>query len=129
MIYGIEDMVRGDCLFAATGVTTRSLLGVIAMVAIASGMFLAHRMCPQADRRRYRVASRHRFDLLPDIQHRRFIALALADHSGAFDRQLVELAAHRVDRGLVGASSLLWPRRRHRRALGHPHDLKCKNAL
>src|SRR4029077_19367585 len=26
MIYGIEDIVRGDCLFAATGVTTRSLL-------------------------------------------------------------------------------------------------------
>jgi fructose-1,6-bisphosphatase II / sedoheptulose-1,7-bisphosphatase len=26
MIYGIEDMVKGDCLFAATGVTTGSLL-------------------------------------------------------------------------------------------------------
>ena len=26
MIYGIEDMVRGDCLFSATGVTTGSLL-------------------------------------------------------------------------------------------------------
>jgi fructose-1,6-bisphosphatase II / sedoheptulose-1,7-bisphosphatase len=26
MVYGIEDMVRGDCLFAATGVTTGSLL-------------------------------------------------------------------------------------------------------
>ncbi len=26
MIYGIEDMVRGDCLFAATGVTDGSLL-------------------------------------------------------------------------------------------------------
>src|SRR5881398_2510235 len=26
MIYGIEEMVRGDCLFAATGVTTGSLL-------------------------------------------------------------------------------------------------------
>jgi fructose-1,6-bisphosphatase II / sedoheptulose-1,7-bisphosphatase len=25
-IYGIEDMARGDCLFAATGVTTGSLL-------------------------------------------------------------------------------------------------------
>ena len=24
--YGIEDMVKGDCLFAATGVTTGSLL-------------------------------------------------------------------------------------------------------
>jgi fructose-1,6-bisphosphatase II / sedoheptulose-1,7-bisphosphatase len=26
MVYGIEDMVKGDCLFAATGVTTGSLL-------------------------------------------------------------------------------------------------------
>src|SRR2546421_374960 len=26
MIYGVEDMIRGDCLFAATGVTTGSLL-------------------------------------------------------------------------------------------------------
>jgi fructose-1,6-bisphosphatase II / sedoheptulose-1,7-bisphosphatase len=26
MIYGVEDMVKGDCLFAATGVTTGSLL-------------------------------------------------------------------------------------------------------
>jgi fructose-1,6-bisphosphatase II / sedoheptulose-1,7-bisphosphatase len=26
MVYGIEDMVRGDCLFAATGVTDGSLL-------------------------------------------------------------------------------------------------------
>ena len=26
MIYSIEDMARGDCLFAATGVTTGSLL-------------------------------------------------------------------------------------------------------
>ncbi len=26
MIYGIEDMAHGDCLFAATGVTTGSLL-------------------------------------------------------------------------------------------------------
>ena len=26
MVYQIEDMVKGDCLFAATGVTTGSLL-------------------------------------------------------------------------------------------------------
>jgi fructose-1,6-bisphosphatase II / sedoheptulose-1,7-bisphosphatase len=26
MVYGIEDMAKGDCLFAATGVTTGSLL-------------------------------------------------------------------------------------------------------
>ena len=71
-------------------------------------------------------------DLLADEQHRRLVALALADHDGAFDRQLVELAAHRVDRGLVGLFLLAvaaQPCRRHRRALRHPHDLERQNAL
>ena len=71
-------------------------------------------------------------DLLADEQHRRLVALALADHDGAFDRQLVELAPHRVDRGLVGRLFLAMaaqPRRRHRGALRHPHDLERQNAL
>ena len=71
-------------------------------------------------------------DFLADEQHRRLVALALADHHGAFDRQLVELAAHRIDRGLVGGllvAVAAQPRRRHRRALGHPHDLEGENAL
>ncbi len=71
-------------------------------------------------------------DLLADEQHRRLVALALADHDGAFDRQLVEFAAHRVDRGLVGRLLLAvaaQPRRRHRRALRHAHDLERQNAL
>ena len=71
-------------------------------------------------------------DLLADEQHRRFVALALADHDGAFDRQLVELAAHRVDRGLVGCllvAVAAQPRRRNRRALRHPHDFERENAL
>ena len=41
-------------------------------------------------------------DLLADIQHRRLVHLALADHHGAFDGDLVERLAHRLDRGAVG---------------------------
>jgi hypothetical protein len=71
-------------------------------------------------------------DLLADIQHRRLIAFALADHDGAFDRQLVELAAHRVDRSLVGrllVAMAAQPRRGHRRTFRHPHDLQRQDAL
>ncbi len=71
-------------------------------------------------------------DLLADIQHRRLVALALADHDGAFDGQFVELAPHRVDRGLVGrllVAMAAQPRRRHRRAFRHPHDLERQDAL
>ncbi len=71
-------------------------------------------------------------DLLADEQHRRLVALALADHDGALDRQLVELAPHGVDRGLVGrllVAMAAQPRRRHRRALGHAHDLEREDAL
>ena len=71
-------------------------------------------------------------DLLADEEHRRLVALALADHDGALDRQPVELAAHRIDRGLVGAllvAVAAQPRRRHRRALRHPDDFERENAL
>ena len=71
-------------------------------------------------------------DLLADEQHRRFVALALADHDRALDRQLVELAAHRIDRGLVGGllvAVAAQPRRRHRRPLRHPHDFERQDAL
>ena len=71
-------------------------------------------------------------DLLADEQHRRLVALALADHHGAVDRQLVELAPHGVDRGLVGGllvAAAAQPRRRDGRALGHAHDLERENAL
>ncbi len=71
-------------------------------------------------------------DLLADEQHRRLVALALADHDGALDRQLVEFAPHRVDRGLVGGllvAVTAQPRGRHRRAFGHAHDLQRENAL
>ena len=71
-------------------------------------------------------------DLLADIEHRRLVALALADHDGALDRQLVELAPHGVDGGLVGRLLLpvaAQPRRRHRRPLRHAHQLQRENAL
>ena len=41
-------------------------------------------------------------DLLADEQHRRLVALALADDDGAVDRHRVHLAPHRLDRHLVG---------------------------
>ena len=71
-------------------------------------------------------------DLLADEQHRRLVELALADHHRAVNRQLVELAAHRVDRGLVGGLVLAvaaQPRSRHRGALGDAHDLDGEDAL
>jgi hypothetical protein len=95
------------------------------MVAIAPGMFFAHSVVPSS-------GSTAISDLLADEQHRRLVALALADHDGALDRQLVELAPHGVDRGLVGrlfVAMAAQPSRRHRGALGHPDDFKRKNAL
>src|ERR1700730_14171395 len=71
-------------------------------------------------------------DLLADKQHRRLVALALADHDRAFDRQLVEFAPHRVQRSLVGrllVAVTAQPRRRYRRALRHAHDFECENTL
>ena len=71
-------------------------------------------------------------DLLADEQHRRLVALALPDHHRAVDRQLVELAPHGVDGRLVGGllvAAAAQPRRRHRRTLGHAHDLERENAL
>ena len=46
--------------------------------------------------------------------------------------QLVEFAAHRVDRGLIRrllVAMAAQPRRRHGRALRHPHDLEREDAL
>ena len=44
--------------------------------------------------------------LLTDVQHRRFVALALADDDRAVDRHRVHLAAHRFDGHLVGAMAI-----------------------
>ena len=100
---------------------------------MAPGMFLAHK------RRAFEridgdvdLGAGLGADLLADEQHRRLVHLALPDHDGAVDRQLVELAPHGVDRGLIGGlfvAAPAQPRRRDRRALGHAHDLDRENAL
>ena len=41
-------------------------------------------------------------DLLADVEHRRLVALALADHDRAVDVEHVQRLAHGVDGGLVG---------------------------
>jgi hypothetical protein len=41
-------------------------------------------------------------DFLADIEHRRFVALALADHDRAPDGQPVQLRPHCIDRHLIG---------------------------
>ena len=43
-------------------------------------------------------------DLLADIEHRRFVALAFADDDGAVDGKIVERVAHGFDGGVVGGA-------------------------
>ena len=45
-------------------------------------------------------------DFFANVEHGRFIALALTDHNGAVDGHRVHLAAHRLDRNLVGAMAI-----------------------
>ena len=50
-------------------------------------------------------------DLLADVEHRRLVALALADDHDALDVEQVELAAHGVHRRLVGGLLVAAARR------------------
>ena len=71
-------------------------------------------------------------DLLADIEHRRLVALALADHHLAVDRQHVQFAPHRVDGSLVGrplVAAAAEPRRRDRGALGHAGELERQDTV
>src|SRR5262249_26537678 len=71
-------------------------------------------------------------DLLADEQHRRLVELPLPDYDGAVDRQVVEVAAHGVDGGLVGRLLGRAPAPagcRYGRALGHAHDLERQYPL
>ena len=71
-------------------------------------------------------------DLFADIEHRRLVALALADHDGAVDRQAVQRLAHRIDGGLIGGllvAAAHQARGRERRRLGHPHRLQRQVAI
>ena len=71
-------------------------------------------------------------DLFADIEHRRFVALALADDHGAVHRQFVERGAHRLDRGGVGGFLVAAPdqlRRGDCRRLGDPHHFHHEDAV
>ena len=68
-------------------------------------------------------------DLFADIEHRRLVALALADHHRAFDGEAVECRAHRVDRHLVGGLFVSPPHqagRRESRRFGDPDHFQRK---
>ncbi len=78
------------------------------------------------------AAARAGADLLADIEHRRLVALALADHHRAVDGEAVEREAHRVDRGLIGrllVAAPHQPRGRERRRFGHAHRLEGEVAV
>ena len=66
-------------------------------------------------------------DLLADVEHRRLVALALADDDPAGELDLVHRPAHRLDGGVVGLVLLAAahePRRSDRRRLGDADHLE-----
>ena len=63
-------------------------------------------------------------DLLADVQHRRFVALAFADDDRAVDRHRVHRAAHRFDRRLIGPMTIALPHRVRARDGGLFDDAK-----
>ena len=66
-------------------------------------------------------------DTLADVEHRRLVTLALADHDPPGEVDLVHRPAHRLGRGGVGGILLAAthePRRLDRRRLGHPDHLQ-----
>ena len=75
--------------------------------------------CLRADRRRCRPHRRigpragllGHADLLADEQHRRLVALALADDDGAVDGHGVHLVPHRLDGGLIRQVPVALPHR------------------
>ena len=71
-------------------------------------------------------------DAFPVEEHRGLVLLALADHDDPVHRDGVEHEAHGVDGRLVGRL-LVAPsdpaRRRHRRRLGHAHELEREVAV
>ena len=73
-----------------------------------------------------------RADLFADVEHRRLVALALADHHGAVHRQLVERGAHRLDRGGIGGflvAAADQVRRGDRRGLGDADHFEDEDAV
>ena len=79
-----------------------------------------------------RPLARRVADLFADEQHRRLIALALADHDRAVHVQLVERGTHRLHRRRVRRLFIAAPdqlRRRNRRRLGHADHFKDEHAV
>ena len=73
-----------------------------------------------------------RADLLADVEHRRFIALAFADDDLAIDVQLVQGVTHRVDGGLVGGHLVATPQHRPRGdggGFGHANGVQDQRAV
>ena len=71
-------------------------------------------------------------DVLADVEHRRLVALALADDHFAAHRQGVHLLAHRLDGDMVGVVTLALahrPRGFDRGRLGHPQEFPRKLVL
>ena len=71
-------------------------------------------------------------DLLADIEHRRLVALALADHHRAVHLERVQRRAHRLDRGMVGrflVAAADQLRGGDRRRLGDPHHFQHQHAI
>ena len=71
-------------------------------------------------------------DFLADIEHRRLVALALADHHRAVDRQTVELLTHGIHSHLIGGLLVATPPQPgccHCGALRHTGDFQCENAI
>ena len=68
-----------------------------------------------------------RTHLFTDVEHRRLVALALADHDRAVNRQLVELRTHGVHSGLIGGALVAVAPLAgggHGRAFGNPNNLQ-----
>ena len=79
-----------------------------------------------------RALADRRADLLADIEHRRLVALALADHDGAVHIELVERGAHRLDGGGIGRLLVAAPDQRRggdRRGFGDAHHFEHENAV
>ena len=66
-------------------------------------------------------------DFFADVEHRRFVALALADNDAPGDLHLAERLAHLFDGGAVGGVAFAAPhpaRSGQRRAFGHFHEVE-----
>ena len=111
----------------------------IAITLIASGAPVAHRFVPSSGSTAMSTFGESASsvvpagaDLLADEQHRRLVALALADHDGAADVDRVERDAHRLDRDVVGELAIAAAheaRRRERGGLGDADDFEREVAV